>query len=229
MHVAVAPPPAPARPPAFVAEAAAALEDAPAAEVVAWAHERFGPHLVLASSFSDCVLLDVATRVAPGLSVVFLDTQYHFPETLAYLEQVRRRYDLDLEIVRPLVPPDDRWRTDPDGCCAARKVEPLRRALAGRAAWLTGLRRVESPGRRLAPVVGWDARRGLVKVNPLARWTDADVEAYVAARDLPRHPLEARGYSSIGCLPCTRPTTGGEDARAGRWAGTAKTECGIHL
>ena len=212
-----------------VRSAAAALEGAPAEDVVAWAVDRFGEGLVLASSFQDCVLLDVALGVAPALQVVFLDTQYHFSETLAYMDEVRRRYDMDLRIVRPRVAPDERWRFDLDGCCAVRKVEPLDRALAGRSAWMSGLRRSDSATRSDTPVVGVDDRRGLVKVNPLAGWSDADVERYVREHDLPVHPLAARGYASVGCWPCTRAVAPGEDARAGRWEGTDKTECGLHL
>src|SRR5918993_4949878 len=208
-----------------VRSAAAALEGAPAEDVVAWAVDRFGSGLVLASSFQDCVLLDIALGVAPPLEVVFLDTQYHFPETLAYMEEVRRRYDMDLRIVRPRVAPDERWRFDLDGCCAVRKVEPLDRALAGRSAWMSGLRRADSDVRSDTPVVGVDERRGLVKVNPLAAWSDADVDRYVEEHDLPVHPLAAQGYASVGCWPCTRPVTPGEGARAGRWEGSDKTEC----
>jgi phosphoadenosine phosphosulfate reductase len=214
---------------ADVRSAAVALEGAPADEVVAWAVDRFGSGLALATSFQDCVLLDVALGVAPDLQVVFLDTQYHFPETLEYMERVRRRYDMDLRIVRPRVAPDDRWRRDLDGCCAVRKVEPLDRALAGRSAWMSGLRRADSETRSDTPVVGWDDRRGLVKVNPLATWSDADVERYVTRHGLPVHPLASRGYASIGCWPCTRAVAPGEDTRAGRWEGTDKTECGLHL
>jgi phosphoadenosine phosphosulfate reductase len=206
----------------------AMLNGAPADEIVAWAVDRFGGGVTLAASFSDCVLIDVATRVAPDLDVVFLDTQYHFPETRRYLEQVRDRYGLRLRVVRPRVAMDDRFRADPDGCCTVRKVEPLERALAGRAAWMSGLRRAEAPSRAHAQVVAWDARRRLVKVNPLAAWTDADVGAYVRAHELPRHPLTDRGFPSIGCWPCTRAPQPGEDLRAGRWAGSGKTECGIN-
>jgi phosphoadenosine phosphosulfate reductase len=216
-------------PPADLAAVARRLDGAPAEDVVAWAAARFGGGLTLTSSLGDCVLIDVATRVVPDLDVVFLDTQYHFPQTLSYLEQVRRRYDLNLRVISPEVAADERWRTDTDACCAVRKVAPLARALEGRSAWMTGLRRAETAARRLAPVAGWDARRGLVKVNPLATWSDTDVEAYVARNDLPRHPLESAGFRSIGCWPCTRPTRPGEDARAGRWSGSGKTECGLHL
>lgn len=212
-----------------LAAASARLEGRPASAAVAWAAERFGDPLVLAASFQDCVLIDVATRVVPDVEVVFLDTQYHFPETLEYVETVRARYDLNLRVMEPTVAPDDRWSTDPDGCCALRKVETLARALEGKAAWMTGLRRVEAPSRADTPVVAWDERRGLAKISPLATWTDRDVADYTAERDLPVHPLVAQGYASIGCWPCTQPVHAGDDPRSGRWAGRAKTECGLHL
>jgi phosphoadenosine phosphosulfate reductase len=204
------------------------LEHAPASLVVEWAWDRFGDDMVLAASFQDCVLLDIATRVAPEIEVVFLDTGYHFAETLWYVQQVRRRYDLNLNVMQPDVGLDDRWQHDTDGCCALRKVEPLRRALDGRAAWMTGLRRTETQSRANAPIVSWDVGRGLVKVNPLATWSDLDVQGYVRDHGLPVHPLHDRGYRSIGCWPCTRPVGDGEDAREGRWAGSDKTECGLH-
>lgn len=204
------------------------LEHAPASRVVEWAWDRFGDGLVLAASFQDCVLVDVATKVAPDVEVVFLDTGYHFAETLWYVDQVRSRYDLRLTVVTPEVGLDDRWQHDPDGCCNARKVEPLRRALDGRAAWMTGLRRTETASRAQAPIVSWDVGRGLVKVNPLATWDDLDVSGYVRDHDLPVHPLADRGFPSIGCWPCTRPVTRGDDPRSGRWAGTDKIECGLH-
>lgn len=208
--------------------ASLSLESAPAAEVVRWAWDRYGDGLVVAASFQDCVLVDVVANAAPQVEVVFLDTQYHFPETLVYMEQVRLRYGLNLRVVRPEVEADDRWRHDPDGCCRVRKIEPLRRALAGKVAWISGLRRADSPSRAEAPVVGYDLARRAVKVNPLATWSDDDVAAHVAARDLPAHPLAAAGYASIGCWPCTRPVGEGEQARAGRWSGSTKTECGLH-
>lgn len=204
------------------------FETASATEIVAWAHERFGDGLAIAASFQDCVLVDVATKVDPAIEVIFLDTQYHFAETLWYVGQVRRRYELNLTVVEPEVRPDDRWQVDVDDCCRVRKIEPLRRALAGKAAWMSGLRRSESPTRGDAPVVSWDERRGLVKVNPLANWTDADIEGYVRDHDLPRHPLNGKGYPSVGCWPCTDPVAPGEDPRAGRWRGHEKLECGIN-
>jgi phosphoadenosine phosphosulfate reductase len=213
---------------AELAAISAELERAPASAAVAWAWETFGEDAVLAASFQDCVLIDVAMQVAPDIEVVFLDTQYHFAETLWYVEQVRERYDLNLTVMTPRIPPDNLWLEDPDACCEMRKVEPLARALDGKAAWLTGLRRDEAATRANAPIVGLDVGRGLVKVNPLAGWTHDDIERYVRDRDLPVHPLRDKGYASIGCWPCTRPVRDGDDPRAGRWAGTGKLECGLH-
>lgn len=204
------------------------LESRPATAAIDWAWSRFGPDVVLAASFQDCVLIDLVSQVAPGIEVAFLDTGYHFAETLWYVDQVRARYDLDLTMITPEVPLDDRWLTDPDACCNARKVEPLAKALAGKAAWMSGLRREESATRSNAPIVAYDIAKGLVKVNPIANWTDADVAGYARDRDLPIHPLADRGYASIGCWPCTRPVEEGETVRSGRWAGTDKTECGLH-
>lgn len=207
----------------------ARLEVGPAGDTVRWAVETFGDGLVLAASFQDCVLIDIATTVAPGIEVAFLDTQYHFPETLEFVETVRDRYDLNLRVLQPTAEPDELWKTDTDACCAVRKVETLRRALDGKSAWMSGLRRCEAPSRADAPVVSWDVARGLVKVNPIVTWTDDDVAAYSADRDLPEHPLRAAGYTSIGCWPCTKPVTNGGDARAGRWADSDKLECGLHV
>ena len=204
------------------------FESEPASTVVRWAHDRYGEGLVLAASFQDCVLIDVAAREVPDLEVVFLDTQYHFEETLTYVEQVRERYDLNLTVMHPQVEPDDLWKTDTDRCCALRKVEPLARALEGRSAWMTGLRRAEAPSRAKAPLVTYDVSRNLVKINPIATWSDQDVEGYTRDRDLPVHPLAEQGYLSISCWPCTRPVTNGDHPRAGRWAGTDKIECGLH-
>jgi phosphoadenosine phosphosulfate reductase len=211
-----------------LAAVSAALERQPATSAIEWAAKRFGDGLVLASSFQDCVLIDLAAKVGPNLEVVFLDTQYHFAETLWYVDTVRRRYDLRLRVVEPDIDPDDRWMDDPDACCAARKVVPMAKALAGREAWMTGLRRDEAPTRATTPVVGYDVGRGMVKVNPIATWTAADVARYAESRGLPEHPLREKGYASIGCWPCTRPVAEGEDARAGRWSGLDKLECGLH-
>jgi phosphoadenosine phosphosulfate reductase len=203
------------------------LERRPASAAVAWAMERFGPQgVVVASSFQDCVLIDVVVGVAPDIAVVFIDTGFHFPETLEYVETVRRRYDLNLMVVRPEVD-DSTWPCGTERCCEVRKVGPLARVLEGRSAWISGLRRAEAPTRADAPVVGIE--RGAVKVNPLALWSDIDVSGYGADRGLPRHPLSERGYLSIGCAPTTSPVAPGEDPRSGRWVGTDKTECGLHL
>lgn len=212
-----------------VARAAAELETATAVEVVRWGVERCGDDLVVLTSFQDAVLVDVAVQADPDVRIAFLDTQYHFPETWAFVDTVRERYPgMDLEVVAPRVEPDERWRTDVDGCCGVRKVEPLERVLADRGAWVSGVRRADSPLRASTPVVALD-RRGKLKLNPLATWSDEQMADYVAARDLPQHPLQAHGFLSIGCWPCTRAVRPGEDPRAGRWSGTGKSECGLHL
>ena len=176
---------------------------------------------------ADAVLIDVATRVHPSIEVVFLDTQYHFPETLATADRMKKRYKLELRVLTPDRDPDDLWRTDTDACCDARKVQPMAKHLATRTAWMSGLRRAESDSRRDAAIVSHDSR-GLVKINPLATWSDAQVDAYIAEKDVPVNPLLFDGYPSIGCWPCTRRVEAGEDARAGRWAGSSKTECGLN-
>ena len=228
-HVSALPQPVDARlGPNELAHLAVSLEQGPATETIAWAVDRFGTGLVLAASFQDCVLIDLASQVAPELDVVFLDTQYHFAETLWYVEQVQARYDLHLRVIAPEVPRDDRWLADPDACCRVRKVEPLARALEGKAAWMSGLRRSDGPTRAGTPVVHHDAGRGLVKINPIVGWSDAEVAAYVSDHDLPVHPLADKGYASIGCWPCTRPVSPDDDPRAGRWSDHDKLECGLH-
>jgi phosphoadenosine phosphosulfate reductase len=201
-----------------------AFETAPASRIVRWAVERFSPHLSLLASMTDAVLIDIAVKVDPSIEVVFLDTGHHFPETLETVERVRRRYGLNLRIVTVGPEPAP---LGPDGCCSAHKVLQLDRALVGRSAWLSGLRRADAASRADAPVVGVD-RRGLVKVNPLATWTDEDVAGYIAEHDVPVNPLVFQGYLSVGCRPCTRPVAAGEDPRSGRWGDSARTECGIH-
>jgi phosphoadenosine phosphosulfate reductase len=210
-----------------LAQADARLAHAPASKVVEWAAERFGRELVLAASFQDIVLIDLAVEVDPGIEVVFCDTEAHFPETLEFVETVRARYGLNLTVTKPGADAAG-WPCGSARCCELRKVEPLRRVLAGKRAWLTSLKRADAPTRADAPVVGWDAVFGVVKINPLASWTDDDVDSYLRDHDLPVHPLVAKGYLSIGCAPTTRPVAEGEDHRAGRWAGTGKTECGLH-
>ena len=203
------------------------LATAPAGKAIRWAVDQFGQDLVLAASFQDVVLIDLAVKVDPRIEVVFLDTGAHFQETLEFVEQVRARYDLNLTVTQP-VPEASGWPCGTERCCELRKVAPLRQVLSAKRAWLTSLKRSDAPTRAAAPVVGWDATFGVVKVNPLATWTDDDVDSYLADHDLPVHPLMAQGYRSIGCAPTTRPTAEGEDPRAGRWSGTGKTECGLH-
>ena len=208
----------------------ASFEDASPEDIVRWADATFGDELVFTASFEDAVLVDIVATAAPTARVVLLDTQYLFAETEWFAEELRRRYSLNLGIERPLarVVPDNLWQTDVEGCCQIRKVEPLQRALLGKAAWITGVRRVDAPTRATAPIVSWDAGRQLVKINPLATFTDEQMATYEMLHDLPRNPLVARGYSSIGCWPCTNPVAPGEDRRAGRWTGKAKLECGLH-
>jgi phosphoadenosine phosphosulfate reductase len=203
------------------------FETAPAGKVIAWAASTFGDELVLAASFEDVVLIDLATKVVPGIEVIFLDTEAHFPETLSFVEEVRARYDLNLTVTKP-GPEAAAHPCGSEQCCQFRKVAPLRRAVQGRRAWLTSLKRADGPTRADAPVVSWDAAFGLVKVNPLVTWTNDDIASYLADHDLPVHPLISQGYRSIGCAPTTRPVADGEDPRAGRWAGLDKSECGLH-
>jgi phosphoadenosine phosphosulfate reductase len=210
-----------------LAELSAEFERASASEVVEWAVGQFHPQLCLTASMTDAVLIDIAARVEPSIEVVFIDTGYHFPETLATLEEVRRRYGLNLRILTVPPAPVPLWKSDPVKCCSPAKVEQLERALVGKLAWMSGLRRQEASTRRDAPIVSRD-RRGLVKVNPLANWTELDVSGYIADHDVPVNPLLRKGYLSIGCWPCTRPVRPGADARSGRWSGRDKTECGLH-
>ena len=203
------------------------FETAPASKVISWAVDTFGDELVLAASFEDVVLIDLATAVAPGIEVIFLDTEAHFPETLDFVEDVRARYDLRLTVTKP-GPEAAAHPCGSDQCCQFRKVAPLRRAVQGNRAWLTSLKRDDGPTRADAPIVSWDSAFGLVKINPLATWTNADIASYLADHQLQVHPLVAQGYRSIGCAPTTRPVAEGEDPRAGRWAGLEKSECGLH-
>jgi len=198
--------------------------------VLQWANRRFGNGLVVTASFGDAVLAHVANEAIPGVEITLLDTGYLFAETEWYANELRTGFGLNLRIIRPEADlPTNVWQTDTAACCGARKVEPLNRALAGRTAWVTGLRRSDSDARRTAPFVHEDLLKNVIKINPLAGWTDAQVVTYLAAYDLPDHPLTERGFASIGCWPCTKPVGEGEDQRSGRWAGSDKTECGLHL
>lgn len=211
---------------ADLAALARTLEDASATEIITAAHTQHGDGLVLTTSMTDTVLLDLALRVAPDIEVVFLDTGFHFAETLATLRRAVARHRLRITVERPAADAADVWADGVEACCAARKVAPLERALTGRTAWLSGLRRADGPSRATTAVVERD-RRGLVKYNPLATWSDDDVARYIGDHDLLVNPLIAQGYPSIGCWPCTEPPTD-DDARSGRWQGTTKTECGLH-
>ncbi len=219
------------------AEAARRLEGAPAREILSWAVEEFGDRFVIASSMGDGVLASLAASVASGVQMLFLDTGYHFAETIGTRDAVDFVYDVNVRTVLPLLSvaqQDEQygaqlWQRDPNRCCAMRKVEPLARGLDSFDAWASGIRRDESPSRSDIKVVEWDAVRAMVKVNPLAAWTQADVDDYTREHGVLVNPLADDGYPSIGCKPCTRRVALGEDARAGRWAGFQKTECGLHV
>jgi phosphoadenosine phosphosulfate reductase len=212
------------------------LEHAPAEEIVRWGAAMFGHRLAVTASMQDTTVSHLVGQALPGVDVLFLDTGYHFAETLETRDRVQRQLPVTVVNVRPrqsVAEQDAEFgprlhERDPDLCCFLRKVDPLANALEGYDAWVSGLRRAESPSRAHAPVVGWDAKHGKVKVNPIARWSDDDVTRYQVEHGLPRNPLIAQGYPSIGCEPCTRRVAPGEDPRSGRWQGLGKTECGIH-
>ena len=216
--------------------AQARFADRPAAEVLAWAGQTFGPGLVLASSMADTHLVHLAQTVVPGIDVLFLDTGYHFPETIGTRDAVAAVYDVNLISVLPrqsVAEQDAQYGAklhdrDPERCCALRKVEPLERGLSPYTAWVNGMRRVDAPTRKDIRTVDFDAKRGMVKISPIAAWTDDDVREYVEKHGVLVNPLFEDGYASIGCAPCTRRTAPGEDPRSGRWAGFSKTECGLH-
>lgn len=217
--------------------AAAELDGAHPLEVLRWAGETFGDRFCLTSSMGDAVLATLAAEAVPGVDVIFLDTGYHFAETLQTRDRVAAELAVTVVTVKPkltvaqqnIAHGQSLYARDSDACCGMRKVEPLDRGLEPYDAWASGLRRDESYARRHTPVVGVDTRRSKIKVNPLACWSQADIDRFMAERDVIVNPLVDRGFLSIGCAPCTRPVQVGEDARAGRWSGTEKTECGIHL
>ena len=216
--------------------AAAEFADADAAEILRWAGEVFGSGLVLASSMADTHLVHLAQSAVPGIDVLFLDTGYHFAETIGTRDAVAAVYDVNVVSITPrqtVAEQDAQYGEklhdrDPERCCALRKVEPLERGLSPYTAWVNGMRRVDAPTRKDIRVVDFDAKRGMVKISPLAAWTDEDVLEYTEQHGVLVNPLFQDGYTSIGCAPCTRRTATGEDPRAGRWAGFAKTECGLH-
>jgi phosphoadenosine phosphosulfate reductase len=221
----------------LVAPAADALEDAPAEEIIRWAIATFGDRICVTSSMKDAVLVDIASRIQPGIDVLFVDTGYHFAETVGTRDAVEAVYPVNVINVTPTRSVAEQDRDlgprlngrNPDLCCHLRKVEPLNRALEPYDAWITGIRREETAHRREARVVEWNAARGKVKVNPLARWTQTQLETYIEEHGILVNPLQYDGYPSIGCEPCTQRVEPGEDPRSGRWAGTGKTECGINI
>jgi phosphoadenosine phosphosulfate reductase len=221
----------------LVAEAAQALADAPAEEILRWATDTFGDRICVTSSMTDAVIIHVASQIKPGIDVVFLDTGYHFPETIGTRDAVSAIYPVTMVNVTPsrTVAEQDAelgprlYGRNPDLCCYLRKVEPLEKALDGYDAWFTGVRREETAKRADTRVVEWDEKRQMVKVNPIVAWTSAQVDEYIADNGVLVNPLVYDGYPSIGCRTCTMRVEAGADPRSGRWAGTGKTECGIHV
>jgi phosphoadenosine phosphosulfate reductase len=230
----------------LAARGAAELDGAGATELLEWTDATFGGvngprggatcNYVVASNMADAVLVDLAAKVRAGVPVLFLDTGYHFAETIGTRDAVEAMYDIQLVNVTPeqtVAEQDaahgkDLFASNPATCCRLRKVEPLARTLRGYSAWVTGLRRVEAPTRANAPLISFDEQFGLVKINPIAAWTDEEFDAYIAANNVLVNPLIDEGYPSIGCAPCTVKPAAGSDPRSGRWAGLTKTECGLH-
>jgi phosphoadenosine phosphosulfate reductase len=221
----------------LVAGAVDALTDAPAEDVIKWATDTFGDRICITSSMSDAVIIHLASKVKPGIKVVFLDTGYHFPETIGTRDAVSAVYPVELLNITPsrTVAEQDAelgprlYGRNPDLCCYLRKVVPLERALDPFDAWITGVRKEETSARSDTRVVEWDARREMVKVNPIVGWTQEQVDSYIADNGVLVNPLVYDGYPSIGCSTCTQRVEAGADPRSGRWTGTGKTECGIHI
>ena len=217
-------------------QAAADLADASAEEVIRWATDTFGDRICVTSSMTDALIIHLASQVKPGIDVVFLDTGYHFPETIGTRDAVDVVYPIRLLNITPsrTVAEQDAelgprlYGRNPDLCCYLRKVEPLERALGNYDAWITGVRRDETNSRREMRVVEWDDRREMVKVNPIVGWSGKQVDDFIAEQGILVNPLVYDGYPSIGCATCTSRVEPGADPRSGRWAGTGKTECGIH-
>ncbi|KAA1245091.1 phosphoadenylyl-sulfate reductase [Mycobacterium simiae] len=230
----------------LAARGADELDGASAADLLRWTELHFGGingprgwatcNYVVASNMQDAVLVDLASRVRPGVPVLFLDTGYHFAETIGTRDAVESVYDvrvLDVVPEHTVAEQDellgvDLFARNPNECCRLRKVVPLAQALSGYSAWVTGIRRVESPTRANAPLISFDESFRLVKVNPLAAWTDQEVQTYIEQHNVLVNPLVEEGYPSIGCAPCTSKPAAGADSRSGRWQGQSKTECGLH-
>jgi phosphoadenosine phosphosulfate reductase len=219
------------------AQAAQALAGAPAQDVITWAAETFGRKLCITSSMTDAVIIHLVSRQVPGIDVLFLDTGYHFPETIGTRDAVAAVYPVNVVNVTPptTVAEQDAglgprlYSRNPDLCCYLRKVVPLEQSLSPYDAWITGVRRDETEARSDTAVVSWDAQREMVKVNPIVEWSQQQVDDYIGENGVLVNPLVSDGYPSIGCRTCTVPVAVGADPRSGRWAGTAKTECGIHI
>ncbi|MDX2038600.1 MAG: phosphoadenylyl-sulfate reductase [Isosphaeraceae bacterium] len=220
-------------------EVNAELSGAHPREILRWAVERFHPRLTMATAFGPegCVILHLLSEIEPSVRVFNLDTGYQFPETLELRDRIAKRYGIEVELIQPDTTVQEYealhggplYATNPDRCCHDRKIVSLHRAVVGYDAWISSIRADQSAHRAKASVVGWDAKFGLVKVNPLLGWTKRDVWAFVVSQEVPYNPLHDVGYPSIGCRPCTRAVGADEtDERAGRWAGQAKTECGLH-
>ncbi len=220
----------------LAARGAAELDGAAAEDLLRWTDEHFGGHYVVASNMQDAVLVEMAAKVRPGVDVLFLDTGYHFAETIGTRDAVEAVYGVRVVNVTPEhsvneqdeLHGKDLFARDPAACCRMRKVEPLSKALRGYSAWVTGIRRVEAPTRANAPLISYDEAFGLVKINPLAAWSDDDMQNYIDTNGILVNPLVDEGYPSIGCRPCTAKPDPGSDPRSGRWQGLAKTECGLH-
>jgi phosphoadenosine phosphosulfate reductase len=215
-----------------------ALEEKSPEEILRWAVQTYHPRLTMATAFGaeGCVLLAMLADIEPNVLIFNLETGYQFPETLALREQFRERYGIEVAYVRADETVEQMERrcggpiygTNPDECCRLRKIEPLKRALVGYDAWISAIRRDQTPDRAQAAIVEWDQKFNLIKVNPLANWTKQDVWAYIRSNEVPYNPLHDQGYPSIGCQPCTRAVALGEDDRAGRWSNFVKLECGLH-
>jgi phosphoadenosine phosphosulfate reductase len=214
------------------------LENASPEEIITWAVRTYFPKLTMATAFGPegCVILSMLAKIEPRVYVFNLDTGYQFKETLELRDRIAEKYGIEVELARPELSVEEYeklhggplYKTNSDKCCGDRKISVLRRSIRGYQAWMSGIRRDQSPHRATAPIVGWDKKFGLVKVSPLANWTKKDVWQRIMEEDVPYNPLHDQGYPSVGCWPCTRAVLFGEDERAGRWSGTAKTECGLH-
>jgi phosphoadenosine phosphosulfate reductase len=222
-----------------IAQASDLLKEATPQEILRWAVQTFFPRLTMATAFGaeGCCILHMLAEIEPAVRIFNLDTGYQFKETLEVRERIKERYGIEVEYVRPEMTVEEYeaehggplYRIRPDQCCHDRKIVPLRRAVAGYAAWISSIRKDQTEHRGKADVVQWDAKFGLVKVNPLLSWTRRDVWGFIHTHDVPYNTLHDQGYPSIGCQPCTQPVEAGADERSGRWAGSAKKECGLHI